>query len=150
MFFSAACRQPIKSFSAPCSHRYGTAILSRKQLDTERPNLRLVFPMTESELPELSELPEPAETKIQEVVCIIKKARHLVAFTGAGISVESGVPPFRGPGGLWSSYDPKYLELSYFLMLTNLLRCSILLVKVFLAICPPLDQPSGLRRGSFL
>ena len=28
--------------------------------------------------------------------------------------MESGVPPFRGPNGLWSSHDPKYLELSYF------------------------------------
>jgi len=54
------------------------------------------------------------ETSIQAAVAIIRKARHLVAFTGAGISVESGVPPFRGPDGLWSSYDSKYLELSYF------------------------------------
>lgn len=54
------------------------------------------------------------ETAIKEAVAIIRGARHLVAFTGAGISVESGVPQFRGPNGLWSSYDPKYLELSYF------------------------------------
>jgi NAD-dependent deacetylase len=53
------------------------------------------------------------ETAIQEAVEIIKDSRHLVAFTGAGISVESGVPPFRGAGGLWSSHNPKYLELSY-------------------------------------
>ncbi len=64
--------------------------------------------MTEFECPELT------QTIIQEAIQIIRYARHLVAFTGAGISVESGVPPFRGPNGLWSSYDPKYLELSYF------------------------------------
>jgi NAD-dependent deacetylase len=56
---------------------------------------------------------EQAEDRIQEAAQIIRESRHLVAFTGAGISVESGVPPFRGPDGLWSSYDPKYLELSY-------------------------------------
>ncbi len=34
------------------------------------------------------------------------RARHVVAFTGAGISVPSGIPDFRSPGGLWSRYDP--------------------------------------------
>ena len=29
--------------------------------------------------------------------------------------MESGIPPFRGPGGLWSQYDPRMLELDYFL-----------------------------------
>jgi NAD-dependent deacetylase len=33
-------------------------------------------------------------------------ARHVVALTGAGISVESGIAPFRGKGGLWEKYDP--------------------------------------------
>ena len=49
-----------------------------------------------------------------EAIDLIKKAKHIVAFTGAGISVESGIPPFRGPQGLWSKYDPQVLELYYF------------------------------------
>jgi len=36
----------------------------------------------------------------------LKSARHAVAFTGAGISVPSGIPDFRSPGGLWSRFDP--------------------------------------------
>lgn len=32
--------------------------------------------------------------------------RYLVALTGAGMSVESGIPPFRGAGGLWTHLDP--------------------------------------------
>jgi len=30
----------------------------------------------------------------------------VVAFTGAGASQESGIPTFRGKGGLWEKYDP--------------------------------------------
>jgi NAD-dependent deacetylase len=61
-----------------------------------------------------TELPERIHERIRKAIGIIRDDRHLVAFTGAGISVESGVPPFRGPDGMWSSYDPKYLDLSYF------------------------------------
>lgn len=44
----------------------------------------------------------------------IKRSSFTMAFTGAGISVESGIPPFRGENGLWSKYDPQTLELNYF------------------------------------
>lgn len=36
-----------------------------------------------------------------EALC---RCRYVVALTGAGLSVESGIPPFRGPGGLWTKY----------------------------------------------
>ena len=52
---------------------------------------------------------------IREAAALIRSAKYLTAFTGAGISVESGIPPFRGTGGLWSRYDPRMLELDYFL-----------------------------------
>jgi len=44
----------------------------------------------------------------------IKDANRLIVFTGAGISVESGIPPFRGKDGLWSKYDPTFLNITYF------------------------------------
>jgi len=56
---------------------------------------------------------EPQE-EIREAARIIRAARYLTAFTGAGISVESGIPPFRGEGGLRSHYDPRMLEIDYF------------------------------------
>ena len=49
------------------------------------------------------------------MLILIRGARHLTAFTGAGISVASGIPPFRGTGGLWSRYNPRLLEIGYFL-----------------------------------
>lgn len=52
---------------------------------------------------------------VEKVISLIKKAQCFVAFTGAGISVESGIPPFRGSDGLWSKYDSSILELENYL-----------------------------------
>jgi NAD-dependent deacetylase len=46
---------------------------------------------------------------------LIKNSKYCIAFTGAGVSVESGIPPFRGENSLWNRYDPKILELDTFL-----------------------------------
>jgi NAD-dependent deacetylase len=54
------------------------------------------------------------EDALNKAIKLIKESKYTVAFTGAGISVESGIPPFRGENGLWSSYNPEILELSYF------------------------------------
>lgn len=51
----------------------------------------------------------------QEAAKQIVNSHYCVAFTGAGISVESGIPPFRGKNGLWNKYDPKTFEIDYFL-----------------------------------
>jgi len=45
---------------------------------------------------------------------MIQSSRKTIAFTGAGISVESGIPDFRGPSGVWSKIDTQYLDLGYF------------------------------------
>ncbi len=52
--------------------------------------------------------------KIEQAAKMIRKAKYAVAFTGAGISVESGIPPFRGENGLWNKVDPIFLEIDYF------------------------------------
>ncbi|MBA4416801.1 MAG: RNA polymerase subunit sigma [Syntrophus sp. (in: bacteria)] len=42
----------------------------------------------------------------KKVAGLIKERGYAVAFTGAGISVDSGIPAFRGGQGLWEKYDP--------------------------------------------
>ena len=51
---------------------------------------------------------------IDDAARLVLQARRVTAFTGAGISVESGIPPFRGEGGLWNTYDASLLELDNF------------------------------------
>ena len=49
------------------------------------------------------------------VADLIINAKRVVAFTGAGISTESGIPDFRSPGGVWSKYDPEDFTYQKFL-----------------------------------
>lgn len=44
--------------------------------------------------------------KADQLRRMIADAENIVAFTGAGISTESGIPDFRSPGGLWTKYRP--------------------------------------------
>jgi hypothetical protein len=46
------------------------------------------------------------ETAVERLGGLIGDARHIVPFTGAGISTESGIPDFRSPGGLWTKNKP--------------------------------------------
>ncbi|MDP3062380.1 MAG: Sir2 family NAD-dependent protein deacetylase [Chloroflexota bacterium] len=47
------------------------------------------------------------EERLVQAARLVAGSQHLVALVGAGLSVESGIPPFRGPGGLWTKVgDP--------------------------------------------
>jgi len=46
------------------------------------------------------------EDLIKKTAQTVRRSKKIVALTGAGISVESGIPDFRGPGGLWDKFDP--------------------------------------------
>lgn len=52
---------------------------------------------------------------LKEAAALIRRNGNILVFTGAGISVESGVPPFRGPDGLWETHDPSFIELGRFM-----------------------------------
>ncbi|KAJ3677535.1 hypothetical protein LUZ60_003259 [Juncus effusus] len=53
-------------------------------------------------MPEIFDPPHLLDRKIEELAHMILKSKHLVAFTGAGISTSSGIPDFRGPKGIWT------------------------------------------------
>src|SRR5437764_12930730 len=44
------------------------------------------------------------DATIRQAAQLVLAAEYVTALTGAGMSVESGIPPFRGPGGLWTKY----------------------------------------------
>ena len=45
-------------------------------------------------------------SEVDELKRMIGESKRIVAFTGAGISTESGIPDFRSPGGIWTRYQP--------------------------------------------
>jgi NAD-dependent deacetylase len=49
-------------------------------------------------------------SEIERLRDMIESAKRIVAFTGAGISTESGIPDFRSPGGIWTKYQPIYFD----------------------------------------
>src|SRR5919112_1296369 len=42
---------------------------------------------------------------VETIARWIAGSEHIVAFTGAGISTDSGIPDFRGPDGVWTRRD---------------------------------------------
>jgi NAD-dependent deacetylase len=51
----------------------------------------------------------PLPRDLARARALLDGARRVVIFTGAGVSAESGVPTFRGPGGLWRNFRPEEL-----------------------------------------
>jgi len=49
-------------------------------------------------------------TGTTELADLIRPARRILIFTGAGISTGSGIPDFRGPDGVWKRRQPVYYQ----------------------------------------
>lgn len=50
------------------------------------------------------------DPRIAEIARWLTESHRTVAFTGAGISTESGIPDFRSPGGVWATSQPVYFD----------------------------------------
>ena len=44
--------------------------------------------------------------EVAELAAVVRAAERVLVFTGAGMSTASGIPDFRGPGGLWTRRRP--------------------------------------------
>ena len=53
---------------------------------------------------------DAAQKSIEQAAHIIAKSKYTIAMTGAGMSVESGIPPFRGTNGLWTRYGTPRMD----------------------------------------
>src|SRR5947209_1936727 len=51
-----------------------------------------------------------AMNDLTRLVALIRAARRILIFTGAGVSRASGIPDFRGPGGVWTRRRPVYYD----------------------------------------
>ena len=45
--------------------------------------------------------------KIHNAAQLLFNSKSAIALTGAGVSTESGIPDFRGEGGIWEKYKPE-------------------------------------------
>lgn len=46
-------------------------------------------------------------SQLDEAAEVLRTANHVLVFTGAGISAESGIPTFRDAGGFWNEFPPE-------------------------------------------
>lgn len=47
----------------------------------------------------------PPSNSIAQFQAALKRSQHIIIIAGAGLSAASGIPTFRGAGGMWRSLD---------------------------------------------
>src|SRR5712692_10760992 len=54
-------------------------------------------------------------SEVERLADLVSSAGRIVAFTGAGVSTESGIPDFRSPGAIWDRFDPNEFTFQNFM-----------------------------------
>lgn len=88
-------------------------------------------------------MPNSTIDSINRAISWLREAKQTVALTGAGISVDSGIPAFRGSQGLWEHYDPQeYAHIDAFIANPGKVWCMLaeMLAVVFQARPNPAHQ----------
>lgn len=79
-------------------------------------------------------------SSVDALSALLRDAGTVVAFTGAGISTESGIPDFRSPGGVWTRYDPRDFTFDRYVASSEVRRASWAMRREFWAADP---QPNA-------
>src|SRR4029079_12825749 len=86
--------------SRGAAHRHD---MSSTPIDTDRSTSAMAHARPDLAAPAL----EGTVAAARQLAQLFAEARAAVAFTGAGVSTESGIPDFRSPDGVWARFDPR-------------------------------------------
>jgi hypothetical protein len=92
-----------KPFSSNKTHKevleeISTLLANNDKVDA----LKNLGSLYDAELQEFNDSPEEILGKVKQIAEVIRAAKHVVVYTGAGVSTSAKIPDYRGPQGVWT------------------------------------------------